>query len=406
MKVLLKIAWRNIWRHRLRSLVVIISIILGIWAGIFVSAFSFGLNDQRKVSMIRNQISHLQVHNPRFSEDQSVQHLLANSPKLEEWTKQNTDAQYAFRMKTMGMAATAHYGGGVQIIGIRPEQEASLTGLQSRVDSGSYLDDEGRNPILIGAALAEKLEVKPGSKVILSFSDEEQNLVSASFKVRGLYHDVSSQIEKMQVFVRSSDLQKLLGVQSNQFHELAILLQDDAQVEAQAQAIAAAFPNEKVESWKELAPELAYADEIMSQALYFVIGIIMLALSFGIINTMLMAVLERRKELGVLMSVGMSKRRVFAMIILETLFLALLSGPMGIIAAYLSVSGTAETGLNLAMFSDGLASYGIGTIIYPVLPNSFYFGTSAIVFIMTLLAALYPARHALKLNPVETMRTL
>lgn len=406
MKVLLKIAWRNIWRHRLRSLVVIISIILGIWAGIFVSAFSFGLNDQRKVSMIRTQISHLQVHNPRFSEDQSVQHLLANSPELEEWTKQNTEAQYAFRLKTMGMAATAHYGGGVQIIGILPEQEANLTGLQSRVDSGNYLDEEGRNPILIGAALAEKLEVKPGSKVILSFSDEEQNLVSASFKVRGLYHDVSSQIEKMQVFVRSSDLQKLLGLQSNQFHELAILLQDDAQVETKAQELANAFPNEKVESWKELAPELAYADEIMSQALYFVIGIIMLALSFGIINTMLMAVLERRKELGVLMSVGMSKRRVFAMIILETLFLALLSGPLGIIAAYLSVSGTAETGLNLAMFSDGLASYGIGTIIYPVLPNSFYFGTSAIVFIMTLLAALYPARHALKLNPVETMRTL
>lgn len=406
MKSILKISWRNVWRHRLRSLVVIISIILGIWAGIFVSAFSFGLNDQRKDSMIRTQISHLQVHHPQWSEDQGVAHLLPNSASLSDWAQAQEGAFSAQRLKVMGMAASSHYAGGVQIIGIQPEQEAALTGLKSRVDSGDYLDAEKTNPILIGAALAEKLEVEPGSKVILSFSDREQNLVSAKFKVRGIYHDVSSQIEKLQVYVRSNDLQSLLGLEPDQYHEMAVLLpraEDADTVAAQLKSLA---PKLKVETWKDIAPELAFADEIMSQALYFVIGIIMLALSFGIINTMLMAVLERRKELGVLMSVGMSKPKIFSMVIIETLLLALLSGPLGVLAGYLSVSAAADTGLNLAMFSDGLASYGIGTIIYPVLPTSFYFGTGSIVFIMTLLAAIYPARHALKLNPVETMRTL
>lgn len=406
MKTLVKIAWRNIWRHRLRSLVVMISIILGIWAGVFVSAFSFGLNEQRKDSMIRTQISHLQVHHPQWSDDQKVELLLPNSEALEDWTQAHSNGPLAFRLKVMGMAATAHYSGGVQIIGIRPEQEEALTALTSRVDSGQYLSPEGRNPILIGAALAEKLEVKPGSKVILNFSDADNNLISASFKVKGIYHDVSSQIEKLQVFIRSSDLQKLLGLDPDKYHEMALLLKDASELENLQQEFKKAFPQIEVESWKELAPELAYADEIMSQALYFVIGIIMLALSFGIINTMLMAVLERRKELGVLMSVGMSKRRIFSMIILETLFLAGLSGPLGVLAAYLSVKATANTGLNLAMFGEGLSSYGIGTIIYPVLPTSFYFGTAAIVLVMSLLSAIYPARHALKLNPVETMRTI
>lgn len=406
MKTLLKIAWRNIWRNRLRSLVVIISIILGIWAGIFVSAFSFGLNDQRKVSMIENQLSHIQVHNPQWNDDPKVNYLLENSNALGDWIQSQDFGKSTFRLKASGMAATAHYSGGVQIIGIEPEAEAALTGLSSRIDSGNYLDEAGRNPILIGEALAEKLEVKPGSRVILSFSDGDQNLVSASFKVKGLYHDVSSQIEKLQVYVRSSDLQTLLGLNSDQYHEMALLLNKADEVDTIAAQIQAAFPKAGVETWRELAPELAYADDIMSTSLYFIIGIIMLALSFGIINTMLMAVLERRKELGMLMSVGMSKRRVFAMVILETFFLAIMGGPLGILAAHLSITASKTTGLNLAMFSEGLSSYGIGTVIYPALPDSFYWGTASIVFIMTLLAALYPARHALKLNPVETMRTL
>lgn len=406
MKILLKIAWRNIWRNRLRSLVVIISIILGIWAGIFVSAFSFGLNDQRKVSMIENQLSHIQVHNPAWNEDPKVDYLLENCSSLNTWMQERQFGKHAFRVKASGMAASAHYSGGVQIIGIDAQAEAALTGLNSRVDSGTYFDEAGRNPILIGEALAEKLEVKPGSRVILSFSDDAQNLVSASFKVKGLYHDVSSQIEKLQVYVRSRDLQSLLGLNGDQYHEMALLANKAEDVDTLAAQIQTAFPQAGVETWGELAPELAYADEIMSTSLYFIIGIIMLALSFGIINTMLMAVLERRKELGMLMSVGMSKSRVFAMVILETFFLALMGGPLGILAAHLSISASKSSGINLAMFSEGLSSYGIGTVIYPALPESFYWGTASIVLIMTLLAALYPARHALKLNPVETMRTL
>ena len=168
----------------------------------------------------------------------------------------------------------------------------------------------------------------------------------------------------------------------------------------------AKFPSLRIQNWKEISPDLAYADEIMSQMLYIIIGIIMLALSFGIINTMLMAVLERRKELGMLMCVGMSKTKVFTMIIVETFYLALLGGPLGILFAYYSVWQGSKSGLDLAAFSDGLASYGINSVIYPVLPSSFYWGTALIVFAMSLLAAIYPARQALKLNPAETLRTI
>ena len=407
MKIILNIAWRNIWRNKLRSLVVIISIMLGIWSGIFVSAFSFGLNDQRKDALLRNQFSHLQIHNRQWKDQMEVKYTLSTATTaLNLLSAHKEVAASAPRVIANGMASTAHYSGGVQIFGIEPAQENALTDLAAKIDSGSYFTEKGRNPILIGAALAEKLEVKPGSKVILNFSNGDQDLVSASFKVKGIYHEVSSTIEKMKVYVRARDLQQLLDMETNEYHEVAAYLQNEEQSDSLKPFLQNALPESLVENWKDLAPELAYSDSIMTQMLFIIIGIIMIALSFGIINTMLMAVLERRKELGVLMCVGMSKGKIFSMIILETLYLSLMGGPLGILLGLLTVQQGQKTGLSLEVFSDGLASYGIGTIIYPSVPNSFYYGTAAIVFTMTLIASIYPARRALKMNPIETIRTI
>lgn len=406
MKTLLKISWRNIWRHKLRSAVVMISIMLGIWAGIFVSSFSFGLNEQRKQGMIKGQISHLQIHQPEFTDQQAVEYLIPANNLRAELAADSLLEAFSSRVIANGMVASSHYSGGAQIIGVDPVAEAGLTGLAEKVVDGAYFSEKGRNPIILGRALAQKLEARIGSRVVLSFSDAQRNIVSASFKVKGIYSDVSSQVEKSRLYVRQSDLKDLLGAAPNEVHEWALLAKENEAVEGIAKRLQTQYPQLKVDTWKTLSPELAYADEVMTQALYWIIGIIMLALSFGIINTMLMAVLERKRELGMLMSVGMNRARIFGMIILETLFLALTGGPMGIFLGYFSVQAAARHGLDLSMFSEGLASYGIDTIIYPLLPTSFYWGTGLMVFFMTLLAAVYPARHALKLNPVESLRSL
>ncbi len=406
MKIVLKIAWRNVWRNKLRSLVVVCSIFLGIWAGIFVSAFSFGLNEQRKQGMIRNQISHLQIHHPAWLDQKEVAYTFSGTAVDAYLNDDSRLDAYATRCKVNGMVSSAHYSGAAQIIGVKPKAEAALSHLANKITEGKYFSDQGKNPVLIGRALAHKLEAKIGSRIVLNFSDGQGNIISSAFKVKGFYKDVSSKLEELQLFVRQSDLQKLLSLDSNQVHEIAILLKAEKNIENLEEEMQAKFPSLRIQNWKEISPDLAYADEIMSQMLYIIIGIIMLALSFGIINTMLMAVLERRKELGMLMCVGMSKTKVFTMIIVETFYLALLGGPLGILFAYYSVWQGSKSGLDLAAFSDGLASYGINSVIYPILPSSFYWGTALIVFAMSLLAAIYPARQALKLNPAETLRTI
>ena len=406
MRTLTKIAWRNIWRNKLRSLVVIGSILVGIWAGIFVSGFSYGLNVQRTETAINENLSHIQIHNKSWDQDPVIENWIkGGDAMLSDLSGRKEIKAISSRIILNGMVGSAHNTQGIQILGIDPESEDKLTGLASKVDTGVYFEGQRKNPVMIGQAMAEKLKVKLGSKIVLTFTDEEGDILAGAFKVQSIYSSVSSQQEKMQIYVRRTDLLKLTG-QEQGMHEIAMLLHNKELVDTLTKDLGAALPNTLVESWRDLSPQLNYADELMTKMLYIIIGIIMLALCFGIINTMMMAVLERRKELGMLMGVGMSKTRLFTMILLETLMLALCGGPLGIFLGYLSIELTKKTGLDLSIYADGLSSYGIDTIIYPAVESSFYFGTGLIVMGVTLVAAIWPARRALKLNPVETIRTI
>ena len=405
MKTLIKIAWRNIWRNKLRSLVVIFSIILGIWAGVFINGFSYGLNRQRTQEAIQTNLSHVQVHDTAWEKDPNIENQIRQPQQLLNFLdKQAEVSTLAGRMIVNGMVATANGSGGVQIIGIDPQSEAGLTGLDENIADGNYLGDK-KSKILLGAAMAKKLKARVGSKVVITFTDEEGVIISGAFKVAGFYTASSTQIEELRVYIRQTDLENLIGHSLN-VHEVALLIKDVEQVHAFRDKIQKQFPAYQVQSWDDLAPELSYADEMMESILYIIIGIIMLALSFGIVNTMLMAVLERRKELGMLMAVGMSKRRVFSMILLETLILSLCGGPLGILLGYFTITYTAATGIDLSVFAGGLQSLGVSSVIYPYIDTSFYFGTGMLVIVMALISSLYPARRALKLKPVEAIRTI
>ena len=162
----------------------------------------------------------------------------------------------------------------------------------------------------------------------------------------------------------------------------------------------------KIKDWKKIAPELAYADEVMETWLFLIMIIIMLALIFGIINTMLMAVFERRKELGMLMAIGMNKSKGFTLILVETFFLSLIGAPIGMLLGALTINLTSETGIDLSIVGDGLQSVGLSNIIYPIIEPKFYFLTGILVFLFTLIAAIYPSKKALKLKPTEAIRTI
>lgn len=385
---------------------VITSIVLGIWAGLFVIALSAGLNEQRKVSVIENSISHVQYHHPEFLKDRNAKYVIDDIESVEaSIQKDSTVLNYTKRGLVNGMASSARGGNGVVISGIDPEMEARVTTIGEKVVDGAFLSDEGRFPVYIGQALAEKMNVHVRSKIVLTFQDSESEIVAGAFRVAGIYKTVSKKYDEMNVFVRLSDLEKLLHT-DNGVNEVAVLLHDFEVIPPFVERQRSSYPELKIEPWDEISPELGYADEMMEIFLYLFLGILLAALSFGIVNTMLMAVLERKRELGMLMSVGMNKARIFAMITFETIAIALAGGPLGILMAWLTIVYFQSAGLDLSFYAQGLEEFGIDPIVYPYLEFQYYWSLAIMVVIMAILASIYPARKALKMNPAQAVRAI
>ena len=171
--------------------------------------------------------------------------------------------------------------------------------------------------------------------------------------------------------------------------------------------LSALFPDLDLKDWKALTPMMAISLDYMRHVVFIYIGIFLFALSFGIINTMLMAVLERTHELGMLSAIGMDKRKIFKMIMLETTFLTMLGSFAGIILGALLIIPTTQSGIDLTpLIGDSFKGYGMSSIVYPVLKVEMLVQIIVLVIVASILSAIYPARKALKLKSLEAIRQM
>jgi putative ABC transport system permease protein len=404
--MIIKIAWLNVWRSKGRSLVVMGSIVVGIWALIFGTGFMNAFLVGYMANIIENDISNVQIHNPEFKTDYEVKYIvkdgISKADQIRDW---EGTRGVTTRALVNGMIASPKKATGVQIRGIDIENEAIVTNIDSMIVEGAYFEGINRNPIVIGEKLAEDLHVKVRSKVVLTFNNGNGDITSAAFRVVGIVKSSSLNINGLYAFVRQTDLWKILEV-GNEVHEIAILtepLVDENQVVTKYNAT---FQGDLAETWRELAPELALLEEMYGSMLYVLLVIIMLALVFGIVNTMLMAVLERFKELGMLMAVGMSKLRVFMMVLLETLYLSIIGSPFGLLAGWLTITYYSNVGVDLSSYSEGLESFGYSSILYPYIESNAYVVVTIGVIVTAFIGAIYPAWKAVKLNPVEALHKI
>ena len=400
------IAWRNIWRSPLRSGIIIAAISVGMSAGVFTATFTKGWMNQRLEAGVETEASHMRIQQPKFNENYDLKESIPNSRSLvNEITKLDHIDGISPRIVIQSMIASAETGTGVRIIGVDPEKEKTVTNLHTKLSEGKYFEGMKRNPIVIGAKLAKKLKVKMRSKVVITVHDASGNITGGAFRVCGIF-DISSGIfEEMNVFVRKSDLARLLGLDKNTSHEIVIHLDDTEQIDQYAAMLKEQHQDLLVQSWKEAMPELGYLNEIGNLYTYIFVIIILLALGFGIVNTMLMVILERVKELGMLMAVGMSKVRIFGMLMLETVLLTFTGGFTGILIGLGATYATMKNGINLSGYNAGFEDMGYSSHIYPVVEFETIYVIAILVIITGILASIYPARKALKYNPADAIRT-
>jgi putative ABC transport system permease protein len=402
------ISWRNVWRNKLRSSVIIIAICLGVFAGIFTMAFYRGMANQRIKSAIKTEVSHIQLHTPKFEKVNEIDNYMDSADIRLAFIRKQTGVEAASkRLIVNAIINSAEKGSGIRIFGIEPANEEKVTDIKSRIFEGNYLEDIKRGkPIVIGQKLANKLDVKLGSKLVTGIIDSKGQPVYYNFRIGGIFKTANNVYDETTVFIRYEDLVLMTGLPNGCAHELAVYMgtmQNSAPV---AKMLRSRFPELDIKEWNQIMPELGYLTETMDTYMYLFIIVILLALGFGIVNTMLMVVLERIRELGMLMAVGMNKLRIFKMIMLETVLLSLTGGLAGIVSGIIVSEIYSTRGIDLSgLYGEGFRALGYDSVIYTVIQLKMIISVTFLVILTGILSSIFPALKALRLNPAEAVRT-
>lgn len=382
-----------------------LSIAIGLFAGIAVLALYKGMMKSRVRTAIDAEVGHLQLHDRNFKKDYSPEFVITNGDKILNLITSLPEIKMAApRSITNGMLATATGSAGVQINGVFPDLEYEASQLKKKIIEGNEFDSTKKNEIMIGKKLATKMKLKTGSKLVLTFTDTSGNMVAGAFRVAAVYQSDNGPLDERNVYVTLNDLNDLLNT-GNAFHEIVVLLKNDEDIKIVQQKLKQVCPLLTIETWKEISPETDLLVNTTNQYSYIIMIIIMFALAFGIINTMLMAILERTREIGMMVALGTNKLKIFLLVLLETFFLTLAGTPIGILTGWLLTRYYNIHGLNLSgMGREMMSSFGFNAMIYPEFPSDKLTGVLLIVIATALVSCLFPAIKALKMQPVEALR--
>jgi ABC-type lipoprotein release transport system permease subunit len=402
--MLLKIAWRNLWRTKWRSLIIICSIVIGVVGLVLSDVISIGFLEQ----MLRNQVeihpAHIQIHQKGFHNNPSLDFLIANSDSVESILGNHPGvAHFSRRVIAYGLVSSVYNSSGVSIIGIEPSRETQITIVNKSMVRGEYLKDEERS-IILSEETADKLKLDVGDKVVIMAARRDGTIGSEALRITGIYKTYDAEFDKTHIFVPISVAQEMLLL-GRSVSEVVMLLNNTEQIdEVKSKLVPQLSQDLEVLTYNEIMPMLQYQIELYDKTIYILYAIIGIAMVFGIINVMLMAVYERMQEFGILMAIGMQNRLLFRMVMLEALLLGLTGTVIGLVLGYCIYYPFSVYGIDFSVVSETMSSFGVAAVIYPIFKWTIILNVLLSVPLFALLGAIYPALKAVRFQPVEVIR--
>jgi putative ABC transport system permease protein len=414
---LFQLAWRNLWRNPRRTLIATSAIALGYAMLLFVACLMTGLRWQMIQNGTRLVLSQIQVHAPGYYPNRSIQKTLGGrkgtdlGALLATITADPRVYAAAARVYGYGLASASHgSSAGVALLGVVPDQEPKVTVLDKQVVRGSYLTSLAPKNVVMGDKIAGVIGVQVGSEIVLLTQAADGSMGNDLYTVGGIFHTGLDALDRGLVLMSLSSLQDLLHLEPGRIHEVGIKLHDITE----ASTVAAALGSElnrtlpvRVRPWPELAPELAAYVQFNHGITFVLFFNFFLLAVIGIMNTMLMAVFARTRELGVLMALGMRPVQVVVLIMAEAVGLAGAGLVLGAAIGAPLLWYLQGHGLDLGGATGGAVSVAgvvVGHLWYGRQDFAAYAEAAAGLAATALVSALYPAWRAAHLRPTEAIR--
>jgi ABC-type lipoprotein release transport system permease subunit len=400
--LLLRLARRSVLRNRRRTFIILAAIGVALWAMISFAALTRGWENDVVHNAIFTLTGHLQMHARGYLDDPSVEHSMPaptgavarelGSPEVAAW---------AARVRVPAVVMSERDTAGVTLVGIDPVSERGLSFIADAVRQGRPLTSTNDDGIVIGRALADRLGTGLGKRVVIMSQAADHSVADRGFRVVGLFDADRESTEMGFVFAGRAVAATMLGL-GDRVSEIAVMLHDRNEIPSVVARLRAAAPGTDVEPWTELEP-MAQAMVALGQAWIWMFFVVMyVAMAFGLVNTLLMAVFERTREFGMLQALGMRPRLILTQVLFESgiLLAAGSAAGLGLAAATVALM---HGGLNLSFLAQGAAMWGMGKVIYPTVAATDVVGAIGVVVALGIVSSLYPAWRAARRVPIDTL---
>ena len=401
--ILTRLAWRNLWRNHRRTGIMLLAIVLGTWAMIFMTALMRGMVSQVVSDGISALPGHVQVHHPDYRDDPSIANLIPTSDSvlMERFSKAGL-RQWATRVRVPAVITSEYDSRGVTLIGVDPALEDGMTFVDYEEVDGRFLEGPDDKGVVIGRKLASILNTEVGKRIVLMSQDPDNEIADRGFRVVGLFKASVLAFEEQYVFAGKETLQDMLRI-GDQVSELAVLGDDYRDVEdAYSKTAELVDDGVVVERWTELDTYLGSMLGFMDGFVLVWIIVIFLALSFGLVNTLVMAVFERVREIGLMLALGMRPKYILGQIVLESLLLLASGLALGTALAWATVEPIKD-GVDLSIVGEGMDMWGMSSVLIPELLLSDVVLANVVVLVLGFFASLSPAWRAANYEPIEAI---
>ncbi len=405
----LHLAWKNLWRNRRRTLITLAAIAFSI---MLVQAFhnlSQGVYAGMVDSGVRAGSGHIALYRLGYLESREETLHFADRNLVADIEALDGVQQVLPRLTIPALAQSSRESRGIALLGVDPVRERRINPFLKNLDENSWLRSADGRDAVVGARLLSELQLEPGQKFVVTAQHADGTLHSELLRVRGVIASGMKDIDGSLIMVGRERASVLTG-QPGRVHELAVVLTDpgrEAATRAQIDMLIADSPEIEAVSWERAMPNLANAIKLDYTSQKFIFLIILLIVTIGVVNTLLMSVMERMREFGVILALGSTPATLRRMILLEALALGATAAVCGSLLGCLATWYLVTVGIDLAAFVPDTLEFG-GVVFDPIMRASWNPGwmlrIAAYVVGLTLLAALYPAIKAGRITPVEGMR--